>query len=314
MQASRRAGQWLVVFSAIAFGWMPIFGSWAYQSGVNTQGLLLVRFTLAAAVMIAVMFWRGGRWPRGKVLLGLAAMGALGYVGQAYSYFSALQYGSAALAALLLYAYPVLVTLVAVIWGGERLGGRKLLALALAAVSLILTIGPAGGQWLGVLLGLLAAAIYTGYILAGSRLTPQAGAMPAATVVMSAAALALWLTSAWQTPVWPGSHSGWLALLAIALVSTVGAILAFLAGLERLPASEASMLSTLEPVVSVLLAAALLGDQLSGWQLLGGVGILISALLIATAKPIPRVATVELAAPESARDTATLQPEAGRSV
>ncbi|WP_157670739.1 DMT family transporter [Chitinibacter sp. GC72] len=291
MTAQRRTGLLLIVISAIAFGWMPIFGVWALgedgAGGVNTQGLLLIRFSVAALVMAAVMLLRRVPWPRGRVLLGLMAMGGLGYVGQAFCYFSALQYGSAALAALLLYVYPVLVTLVCAWWLKEKLSRRTIVALVLASVSLLLTIGPAGGQALGVMFGLLAALIYSGYILLGSRLTPIAGALPAATVVMISAAASLWLTTLWHSPSWPVSANSWLACLAIALVSTVVAIFAFLAGLDYLSASEASTLSTLEPVVSVLLAALILGEHLSFWQWIGGGGILLCAIMIATNKVIP---------------------------
>lgn len=287
MTAQRRKGIVLIIISAIAFGWMPIFGSWAYDSGVNTHGLLLIRFTLAGLVMAAVMLLRGARWPKGTTLLGLMAMGGVGYVGQAFGYFSALRHGSAALAALLLYVYPVLVTLACAFWWKEKLSSRTWLALALACISLIFTIGPASGQWLGILFGLSAAVIYSGYIIAGSRLTPRVGALPAATVVMLSAAGTLWLSTLWSTPTWPTSTASWSAAIAIALVSTVIAIFTFLAGLDYLSASEASTLSTLEPVVSVVLAALILGEHLSMLQWLGGAGILVSALLIALAPVIP---------------------------
>ena len=51
---------------------------------------------------------------------------------------------------------------------------------------------------------------------------------------------------------------------AIALVSTVGAVIAFFAGLERVGPSAAAILSTLEPVVTVGLAAAAFGESLAG--------------------------------------------------
>ena len=288
MSTQRRHGIFLIVLSAVAFGWMPIFGIWAYaDNGVDTQGLLLIRFSVAGLVLTAVMLIRRANWPRGRTLLGLIAMGGIGYVGQAFCYFSALRHGSAALAALLLYVYPVLVTFACAFWWKEKLSSRTWMALGLACISLILTIGPAGGQWLGVAFGIMAAVIYSGYIIAGSRLTPLAGALPAATVVMLSAAGSLWLSALWSPPTWPTTTASWSAAVAIALVSTVVAIFAFLAGLGYLSASEASTLSTLEPVVSVLLAAFILGEHLSMLQWLGGAGILIAGLMIAAAPVIP---------------------------
>ncbi|QKJ66465.1 DMT family transporter [Deefgea piscis] len=287
MTIERRNGIFLIILSAVAFGWMPIFGRWAFDSGINTQGLLLIRFTLAGLVMLMIMLIRRAAWPRGRTLLGLMVMGGVAYVGQAFCYFSALRHGSAALAALLLYVYPVLVTLACAWWWKEKLSMYTLTALGLACFSLMLTIGPANGQWLGIVFGLSAAVVYSAYIIAGSRLSRSVGALPAATVVMLSAAGSLWLSTLWSSPTWPTTTASWSATVAIALISTVVAIFAFLAGLDYLSASEAATLSTLEPVVSVLLAALILGEHLSMVQWLGGMGILLAALLIALVPAIP---------------------------
>ncbi|WP_009970303.1 DMT family transporter, partial [Burkholderia pseudomallei] len=84
-------------------------------------------------------------------------------------------------------------------------------------------------------------------------------------------------------PHWPRAAAGWAALVAIALVSTVAAMLAFFAGLARLGAARTSMLSTLEPVVTVALAAALFGETLTPLQWAGGVAILAAVLWLVRA-------------------------------
>jgi len=61
------------------------------------------------------------------------------------------------------------------------------------------------------------------------------------------------------------------------------AISLFLAGLPRIGAARSSLLSTWEPVVTVLLAAALLGDRLSAIQLLGGAFIIAAVILVQSA-------------------------------
>ena len=75
------------------------------------------------------------------------------------------------------------------------------------------------------------------------------------------------------------SADGWLAIAGIVVVSTVGAILLFFAGLARVGPSAASILSTLEPVVTVGLAAAAFGESLSPLQLLGG-ALVLSAVVV----------------------------------
>jgi drug/metabolite transporter (DMT)-like permease len=128
-------------------------------------------------------------------------------------------------------------------------------------------------------LAVAAALIYSGYIVVGARLTRGVDARATATLVCLAATVSFGAMVAIRASQgvslqWPGSFGGWAALLAIAVCSTVIAILTFFAGLQRLGAGRASMLSTLEPVVTVLLAAMLLGETLSIAQWGGGVLIL----------------------------------------
>ena len=71
---------------------------------------------------------------------------------------------------------------------------------------------------------------------------------------------------------------GWLA--ALALVSTVGAVALFFAGLRRVGPTAASILSTVEPVVTVALAFAVFGESLSPAQLTGGALVLAAVLTV----------------------------------
>jgi len=79
------------LLSAAAFGAMAIFGKLAYNEGVTIGDLLLVRFAVAAAVMLGIVRWRGGfgTLPR-RTALAAFAMGAIGYAAQSASYFAAL--------------------------------------------------------------------------------------------------------------------------------------------------------------------------------------------------------------------------------
>jgi drug/metabolite transporter (DMT)-like permease len=73
---------------------------------------------------------------------------------------------------------------------------------------------------------------------------------------------------------------GWLALLALALFSTVISIAAFLAAIARIDLFRATIISTVEPLISVVLAAALLDERLTIRQALGGAVIIVAALAL----------------------------------
>jgi drug/metabolite transporter (DMT)-like permease len=276
-------GVLLIAISASAFGAMAIFARFTYEAGADVYGLLAVRFVLATIALAAVMRLQGVRLPPWRRLLALAAMGGIGYVGQSYSFFSALNHAQASLVALLLYLYPLFVTVLAAIFLKERLTGAAITALVLCSLGAGLTVGGGQGSALGIALGLASALIYSIYIIVGARLTPGVHPVATTAIVCGAAALvytavAVLRTMAGVPPAFPGTALGWLALLAIALLSTVLAILTFFAGLQRLGAAQASMLSTLEPVVTVVLAAWLLGEHIGPTQAVGG-GLILAGVL-----------------------------------
>ena len=76
--------------------------------------------------------------------------------------------------------------------------------------------------------------------------------------------------------------AGWLWIAAIATLSTVLPIVTFMVGMERIGASTASIVSTVEPVVTVGLAVALYGEALGPLQVLGGALVLAAVVALQT--------------------------------
>jgi drug/metabolite transporter (DMT)-like permease len=297
MPGMGRTGALFCLASAASFGAMGVFGKLAYADGVTVGTLLTARFALAALVLWAVVV-AGGRVaalraaPARDVALALA-LGAIGYSAQAGAYFAALQRLDAGLLGLLVYTFPVMVTLAALALGRERFSGRTAAALLLACAGIALVLAGAAGGALdpaGTALGLGAAVVYSTYILVSEGVAERLGALTLATLVCTGACVTLTAGSLLTGDLRPGAVTvagyGWLA--ALALVSTVGAIGLFFAGLRRVGPTAASILSTLEPVVTVALAAAAFGEALGPAQAVGGALVLGAAVALRT--PAPAVA------------------------
>jgi drug/metabolite transporter (DMT)-like permease len=277
---NRLTGIILVVISAAAFATLGILGRYAYADGMDALTIMALRFSLAAGVMLILLAARRESLPRGRSLLLLIGMGAIGYVGQAYCFLSALKYASPGLVALLLYLYPVFVAVLSAIWLHEPITRRKGLILALALAGLALTVGPAGGQWRGAVLAIAAALIYSVYIMVGTRVMREAPAVQSSAVIFLAAGAVSGLLMAANGPQLPSTATGWAVIAAIVVIATVVPVTTFLAGLARIGPTNAAMISTLEPLVTVLLAALLLGETLPPVTLLGGVLILAAVLIL----------------------------------
>lgn len=279
--------QFKILLSALGFGSMAILARFAYADGVSTPSLLFLRFFLAGILLLPWVLWKKLPWPRGRALLVLIAMGSMGYAGMAACYFSGLHYASAGTIALLLYLFPAIVLVLSTLLLGERFSSRRLLALALALGGLVITIGlELSAQPLGLLLGLGSAIIYSLYILAGSRYTSECDPLTSACVVVFSAASCYGVYLASTGFHGPASLHGWLSVLGIACFGTVAALALFLSGLAQTGATQASLISTAEPVVTILLAWLLLGEPLGWSQVLGG-GLILAAVVLISREARP---------------------------
>ncbi len=174
----RLYGVFLIVLSAISFGTMAIFARIAYEAGSDPITVLFLRFTIAGIFMLAIMVAKGMAYPRGRTLVTLALMGALGYVGLSFAFFTALTMAPAGQVAILLYLYPAFVTLLATIFLKKPVTLLKFVALSLTFGGTMLIIGMDGGrgQNLGIILAITAAVLYSIYIIVGSKVISKAGA------------------------------------------------------------------------------------------------------------------------------------------
>jgi drug/metabolite transporter (DMT)-like permease len=287
-QTGRRAlGIGLAVVSASSFGVMPVLTKVVYEDGADPIGVLAVRFGLAAVLLLLLARLRGEVLPGGRVLRQLLALGGVGYVAQSITYFFALERVPAGLATLLLYLYPALVVLLMAVVFKDRPRVAAIVCVGLATVGTALTIGPVqGGQTLGVLFGLGSALAYACYVVAGSRVH-GVGPIATAAVVMSACAAVYAALALATRPQLPSAASAWWALGGVALIGTVVAVATFFAALALLGPADTSVVSAFEPVVSVAVAALVLGERLGPVQVLGGAVVLLAVCVLARLRPLP---------------------------
>ncbi len=288
----RSSGTLLCLGSGAAFGAMAVFGKLAYDGGATVGTLLSVRFALAAALFWALLLVAGGA--RELRALGVRAigaglaLGACGYALQAGCYFAALQRIDASLLSLLLYTAPAIVAAAAIALGRERVDRRRLIAVGVALGGLALVVAGAGVgalDPLGAALGLVTAVVYSAYVLISDGISRRLRPQLLAALVCTGAAVSLTAGSALLGELRPGelTASGWGWIVCLAVVCTVGAISLFFAGLRRVGPTTASILATVEPLVTVVLAFLVFAETLSAVQLVGGAFVLAAATAVTSA-------------------------------
>jgi drug/metabolite transporter (DMT)-like permease len=300
----RSSGTLMCLGSGAAFGAMAVFGKLSYGEGATVGTLLAVRFALAAALFWALVLATGAggevrALSRRDVGAGLG-LGACGYALQSGCYFAALERIDASLLSLLLYTFPAIVAAAAVALGRERLDRRRMTALALALGGLVLVVAGAGTgavDPLGAALAMAAAVVYSTYILVSDGVVGRMRPQVLSALVCTGAAASLIGGSALLGQLRPGALTvaGWGWLASLTVVSTVGAISLFFAGLRRVGPTTASILATVEPLVTVLLAFLVFAERLGAVQLVGGALVLSAVLILNARGPRRQVALREAA-------------------
>ena len=283
--SSRGSGILLVAISAAAFGSTPIWGKAALSSGVNIESLLAFRLALASIFLWAIILIRRS-YPRvgPKDLLRLASMGGLGFGITALCFFTALLHISASLTQMIFFSsYPTLATLLSVWFLRESLDLRKIVALFLAVGggALMVWSSQREGNLLWCLLPLASGIAYSLYIVLGSKaLARHPPRIVSLWVITFGAVLFFLYGSFLHRLTLQLSTKAWALIAVMALLCTVISVLTFFAGLERIGASHAAIIGTLEPVITLLLATSFLHERLSLHQLTGAGAIIAGIVLL----------------------------------
>ncbi|GAB6154302.1 EamA family transporter [Desulfosporosinus burensis] len=285
-------GVLLVLISTFGFSFYTILGKFAFLGGASLATVLFVRFFIAVLFFWMVTLWREGfpRLPL-KTWLILWGMGGICYSLMAGLYMSSVRFIPASLAALLLYVYPVIVTVIAVLTRQEKFSTYKLLGLLLSTFGLVMVLGLAfqGINSLGVILALGSAFVYAIYILIGHKVLKTTTALVSTTIISTAATLTYGIIGfSMGSMTWNLSWGTWMVMAGIALLSTVIGMLTFFEGIKRIGATSASIISTTEPVITVVLAVILFRESLTLLQVVGGIFVVLGGIL-AVLPPAPKI-------------------------
>jgi drug/metabolite transporter (DMT)-like permease len=244
---------------------------------------------------VPVLWWLARRedaryGPRSRRARLLAAGAGAFFAVDLVAWHHAVEEVGAGLATVLGNLQVVLVAPIAWLLLKERPRARTLAAIPIALGGVVLISGAFGSgaygrnPGLGVLYGIVTALSYTGFLLmlrhGSADLRRVAGPLADATIVAGIGS-ALFGVAFGELDLTPSLQAqGWLVLLALSSQALGWLVIAV--SLPRLPAALTSVLLTLQPVLSVLFAAAILGESPSALQLLGVAGVL-AGLLVASA-------------------------------
>jgi len=221
-------------------------------------------------------------------LIQCLVLGMLGVAASNYFYYVAIQKTSVAIAIIVQYTAPVWVLLFVVARGQQKLSLQKVAAVAVAIAGIALTIGIVGTKSAtalhldsyGLFAALLASFSFAFYNVGGHRILDRFDRWRVLVwTLTSAAVFWLFVNPPWKVVAEHYAPAQWGFLFFFSMISVLGPFSLYFLGLQHLEPTRAIIASCLEPVFSILLAAAFLGEGLRPIQTLGIV-LVLSAIVI----------------------------------
>lgn len=246
------------------------------------------RTTLSLLMLLPVLLLRRPasslNLPRGDILRCLT-IGVLGVAASNYFYYLAIQRTNVAVAIVLQYTAPVWVLLYMVARKLQQPTPRRIASVVLAVIGCALVIQLIGrGHWnmdmLGVAAAVVASFSFAFYNIGGHDILARHDRWKVLLWVLAGASL-FWIVF---NPPWNiiGRYSTaeWVFLFVFALLSVLGPFSCYFAGLQYLEPTSAVVVSCLEPVFSIILAAIVLSETVGPLQIVGIVVVLAATVLV----------------------------------
>lgn len=275
---------------AILFASKGIIIKLAYAEGIDPETLLALRmafslpfYLVIGAVALLRLRAKGETMPGARLVVQSALVGALGYWLASYLDFAGLQYISASFSRLILFTYPLYVALLGALLFAQPIRPKAMLAFAVSygglALIFLQNVAAMGSDVVkGAVLVTLAAVSFALYQLCARSLLQRVGSGLFTCIAMISASVMAIGQFAVMRPVealMVSPHGLTLAVL-VAIGATVLPTFLMNAALKRISAQANSMISTVSPVATMVLAVLFLGETASLPEIAGAALVMIS--------------------------------------
>jgi drug/metabolite transporter (DMT)-like permease len=256
---------------------------------ILSQSRATFSFFVLLFALVPLRGWRQLRLPAAD-LGRMFVLGILGVAASNYLYYLAIQRTNVATAIILQYTAPVWVLLYTVARGLQKPTLQRVAAvgLAVAGIALVIGIFGSGGfrlDAIGVIAALGAAFSFAFYNIGGHSVLARYDHWTVLLyVIFSASLFWIMVNPPWRIVAAHYSGSQWLFLFLFSLISVLAPFSFYFAGLQHLEPTRAIVVSCLEPVFSIVIAAVILGEVMRPLQTVGIVLVLVAICRSAIAR------------------------------
>ena len=278
----------LVIAACLLWGLSGVFVHYLAPLGFSTAEMTFARGLVSVLFLLGLVLIRDRSALKARPvdLLRYALIGFTLF-GTGYFYFAAMQLSSVSTAVVLMYTAPVFVMVVSVLFLGEKLTRKKLIAVVAMLVGCCLVAGVIGGfrfHPLGIVFGILSGVSYAAYNIL-TKISLQRGGKPTSAtfygvLIMTVVAVLFCDVPSLAARVVQNPLPALPLLIGIGIVTLVLPYLLYATAMNTLEAGTASALGIVEPMAATVYSFAFLGESLDVFSIVGIVLILFAVLFL----------------------------------
>ena len=291
MTTNQIKGSIYVILSAMIFGLMPIFGKVIYGAGSNALTLTFHRFLFSVPLTYCIckkkkLSLKVSR--QEKVSIGLLSVW---YCVTPLLLFISYEFISSGLSTTLHFVYPVVVFVLCAVFYKDKINGFKGIACLMCMIGLSLFYTPSsGGHLMGIGIALLSGVTYAMYItyLAKSAVKEVSSYVLSFYLSVIGSIALFILTIITRQLTFNLSLMGWVLSIGFSACTSGLATILFQEGAKRVGPQSAALLSTFEPVTSIIVGLFVFDEQLTVQATIGMVLILLAVVVLQLADRIKK--------------------------
>lgn len=294
-QRTKTIAVFLGILGVVLFSAKAVMVKMAYQYDIPPVPLLLLRMLFALPFYATLAIIRKPAHPEKivkKDYLWIVLFGMMGYFVASYFDFLGLQYIPASLERIILFLYPTIVLFMSRVFLKKQITRVQVMAILISYLGIIITFwGAVSIEGSDVILGGLlvfgSAVTYAGYLVGSGWLIPKFGSVTFTSYAMTVASLSICVYYGFTEDIgalWQYQAEVYGIALAMAVLSTVIPSYLISEAVKGLGAPNFSIIGSLGPVSTIILANIFLDERLSALQLVGTVVVIVGIFVVSRRK------------------------------
>lgn len=274
-----------VIFSAVIFGLMPLMAKFIYKDGVNPPTLVFLRNFLSLPILaLLTKLTRNSIKVKPTALPRISAIAIMGCCVTPLLLFSSYNHIPSSTATVFHFIYPAVTLLGEFVFLKAKIKNGHIISMVLCVFGVALFYNPNDKiNFIGGCLALLSGVTYAVYIILLSGFKHKS--MPSFTfsfyVALICSAVMFLVCIFTNSLSLPQSLLGWFLSLIFAIGINVGAVVLFQKGTFLIGGGRASIISTFEPITSLIAGVIIFNEHLSVFTAIGTVLVIVASVLIA---------------------------------